>query len=243
MKALPLPGGAEKITASGGFAMKRNKLIRKKILCALLLAGMLCLLTACSRVANIKLPPLPTPKPAEPEPTVEVLVTAVPDASPLPQGLFPKPDTGALPTPPPAPVLTPMPTPIPTPVPTPEPTPEPVYENPDIPHLYIENATYPESMAQYGVADLLGEIYTDKGVIAQVCGRIYNNDSGQNEQICMYYPYEQYFSLGGTVNANLIFGMLEPGHYTYIVSAIAENNSYSSGETVLIEHAFEIYYP
>jgi hypothetical protein len=98
-------------------------------------------------------------------------------------------------------------------------------------------------MAQYGVADLLGEIYTDKGVIAQVCGRIYNNDSGQNEQICMYYPYAQYFSLGGTVNANLIFGMLEPGHYTYIVSAIAENNSYSSGEKVLIEHAFEIYYP
>ena len=219
--------------------MKRNKLIWKKILCALLLAGMLCFLAACSRIANIKLPPLPTPKPAEPEPTAAAFVTAAPGTTPLPQMFFPKPDTGPLPTPPPASV----PTPMPTPVPTPEPTPEPVYENPNIPHLYIENATYPENMTQYGVAELYGEIYTDKGVIAQVCGRIYNNDTGQNEQVCMYYPYEQYFSLAGTVNANLIFGVLDPGHYTYIVTAIAENNSYSSGEKVLIEHAFEIYYP
>lgn len=116
-------------------------------------------------------------------------------------------------------------------------------EDPNIPHLYIENATYPESMIQYGTANLWGEIYTDKGVIAQVCGRIYNNDTGQNEQICMYYPYEQYFSLAATINANLILGKLEPGHYTYIVSAIAENNSYTNGEEVLIEHPFEIYYP
>ena len=216
--------------------MKRNKLIRKRILCALLLTAMLCILTACSRVASIKLPPLPTPKKAEPVPTAEVLATAAPEISSTPQMFFPKPET-----PPPTPFATPVPMPFETPVPMP--TPEPVPENPDIPHLYIENATYPESMAQYGVADLLGEIYTDKGVIAQVCGRIYNNDSGQNEQICMYYPYAQYFSLGGTVNSNLIFGMLEPGHYTYIVSAIAENNSFSSGEKVLIEHAFEIYYP
>ena len=116
-------------------------------------------------------------------------------------------------------------------------------ENPNVPHLYIENARYPESMAQYGTANLYGDIHTDKGVIAQVCGRIYNNDTGQNEQISMYYPYEQHFSLNNTINTNLIFGKLEPGHYTYIVSAIAENNSYSSGEMVMIEHSFEIYYP
>ena len=208
--------------------MKRNTLIWKRILCALLLTAMLCILTACSRVASIKLPPIPTPKKAEPVPTAEVLATAAPEISSTPQMFFPKPET-------------PPPTPFATPVPMP--TPEPVPENPNVPHLYIENATYPENMTQYGVAELYGEIYTDKGVIAQVCGRIYNNDSGQNEQICMYYPYEQYFSLAGTVNSNLIFGMLEPGHYTYIVSAIAENNSFSSGEKVLIEHAFEIYYP
>jgi len=215
--------------------MNRNKLVRKRIVCAILLACMACALAACSRVANIKLPPLPTPKREEPAPTADAFVPPVPDASPLPQMFGPRPDPSPMPTPPP--------TPVPTLPPTPVPTPEPVREDPNIPHLYIENATYPESMPQYGKADLLGEIYTDKGVIAQVCGRIYNNDSGQNEQICMYYPYEQYFSLAGTVNANLIFGMLEPGHYTYIVSAIAENNSYTNGEEVLIEHAFEIYYP
>lgn len=207
--------------------MKRNHVKLKKIICMILALATVCLLCACSRVANIKLPPLPTPRQVEPEPTADVIAQPVPSAPPVP--IMPTPSL--------------EPTPIPTPPPTPVPTPEPVQEDPNIPHLYIENATYPESMPQYGKADLLGEIYTDKGVIAQVCGRIYNNDSGQNEQICMYYPYEQYFSLAGTVNANLIFGMLEPGHYTYIVSAIAENNSYTNGEEVLIEHAFDIYYP
>jgi D-3-phosphoglycerate dehydrogenase len=43
--------------------------------------------------------------------------------------------------------------------------------------------------------------------------------------------------------AELVFGMLEPGHYAYVVSAIAENNSFSSGEVVLIEKPFEIYFP
>ena len=144
-----------------------------------------------------------------------------------------------MPTPP---VMTPIPTPAPTPDPTPEPTPEPPREDPNTPHLFIENQTLPESMPRYGVADLYGEIYTDKGVIAMVTGRIFSNDSGEDVQICNFYPYTNTFSLAGTVNAQLIFGVLEPGSYTYIVSAIAENESYSSGSVVLIEHGFQIYY-
>ncbi len=128
----------------------------------------------------------------------------------------------------------------PAPTPTPEPTPKP--EDPNIPHLYIRDATYPENMGQGGIAVLLGEIYTDKGVIAQVCGRIVDAN-GENVQQCMYYPYDDVFSLAGTVNAELRFGLLEPGHYAYIVSAIAENNNYTNGEEILIEHPFEIYYP
>ena len=214
--------------------MKKCKLKPKKNFSILLLLGLVLLLGACSRIAGIDIPPLPTPRDEQPEAAAPV--QTVPPLPPTPAA----PEFSLAPvTPPPAPPVTPSP----TPVPTPDPTPEPVQEDPNVPHLRIENATLPQSMEPYGVVNLQGEIYTDKGVIAQVCGRIYNNDTGQNDQICMYYPYEPYFSLAGTVNAKLIFGVLEPGHYSYIVSAIAENNSFSSGEQVLIEHAFEIYYP
>lgn len=213
--------------------MKRNKLNPKRIPGVILLLGLVFLLGACSRIKSIEIPPLPTPRADRSEESVQVQPTL-----PTPPVFSAAPAAE-----PPVPVDTPAPTPIETPAPTPVPTPAPTPEDPNIPHLYIENATLPQSMEPYGVVNLQGEIYTDKGVIAQVCGRIYNNDTGQNDQICMYYPYEPYFSLAGTVNAKLIFGVLEPGHYSYIVSAIAENNSFSSGEQVLIEHAFEIYYP
>lgn len=215
--------------------MKNKHLKLKKVLSALLLTGTVCTLCACSRLSQIEIPPLPTPKPAQAELTPgPTALPPVPTQLPAPEFTFT-----------PAATLPPAPTFVPaaTPMATPEPTPLPQQEDPNIPHLYLQNATYPESMPQYGIANLQGEIYTDKGVIAQVCGRIYNNDTGENEQICMYYPYESFFSLAGTVNAKLIFGVLDPGHYTYIVSAIAENNSYTNGEEVLIEHGFEIYYP
>ena len=214
--------------------MKKYKLRPKRILGILLLLGLVFLLGACSRIKSIEIPPLPTPRANEADTAVQPQLPP----TPTPPALSAAPMTE-----PPVPVNTPAPAPAETPAPTPTPTPAPTPEDPNIPHLYIENATLPQSMEPYGIVDLHGEIYTDKGVIAQVCGRIYNNDTGQNAQICMYYPYEPYFSLAGTVNSKLIFGVLEPGHYSYIISAIAENNSFSSGEQVLIEHAFEIYYP
>ncbi len=127
------------------------------------------------------------------------------------------------------------------PTPTPPPAPEST-EDPNIPHLSIEDATYPEDMTQGSVACLLGKICTDKGVIVQVCGRIVDAD-GYVVQKCIFFPYENTFSLAATVNSELVFGLLEPGRYTYVVSAIAEYNSYTNGEEILIEHPFEIYYP
>lgn len=198
----------------------------KSLLCAMLAVAMMFQLGACSGIMS-KLPPLPTPSDETPVPTADVFAQP---ATPLPIEAAP------------APAPTVPPTPEPTPIPTPVPTPEPPREDPNTPHLFIENQTYPESMPRYGVAQLLGDIYTDKGVIAMVTGRIYSNDTGEDVQVCNFYPYTESFSLAGTVNAMLIFGVLEPGSYTYIVTAIAENESYSSGSVVLIEHGFQIYY-
>ena len=199
----------------------------KRLLCAFVVVCMICLLGACSRILD-KLPPLPTPAPEMPAPTTDIFTEPpAPSAEPIPVATVPP---------------TPIPTPAPTPEPTPMPTLEPPREDPNTPHLFIENETLPESMPRGGVADLYGDIYTDKGLIAMVTGRIFSNDSGEDVQICNFYPYTNSFGLAGTVNAQLIFGVLEPGSYTYIVTAIAENDSFSSGSVVLIEHGFQIYY-
>ena len=208
-----------------------RKIRLKRLLCAVAAVCMVCFLGACSSVMS-KLPPLPTPSTETPAPTIDIFAVPETPAPPAP----PAPSTE------PVPAEIVPPTPMHTPEPTPVPTPEPPLEDPNIPHLFIENETLPESMPRYGVADLYGDIYTDRGVIAMVTGRIYSNDSGEDVQICNFYPYTNAFSLAGTVNAQLIFGLLDPGSYTYIVSAIAENDSYSSGSVVLIEHGFQIYY-
>lgn len=218
-----------------------NMIKKKKILTVFIVACMALTLCACSKLKST-LPPLPTPRTETPAPTVDVFsqpeVTADVFAPAPTMDTMPAPSV-EVPAGMPAP---PVVTPAPTPVPTPEPTPELPREDPNTPHLYIENETLPQSMPRYGVAELYGDIYTDKGVIAMVTGRIFSNDSGEDVQICNFYPYTDSFSLAGTVNAQLIFGVLEPGSYTYIVSAIAENDSYSSGSVVLIEHGFQIYY-
>lgn len=209
--------------------MKRKSI--KKQLVILIVMCMACMLGACSRIKSIELPPLPTPSAETPAPTADPFAPTLPAEAQTPA-----------PVPTMFPVPSPVSTPVPTPEPTPVPTPTPFVEDPNIPHLFIEGETLPQSMGQYGVADLYGNIYTDKGVIAMVWGRIVDAD-GVIVQNCKYYPYTDSFSLAGTVNAELHFAVLEPGHYAYVVSAIAENNSYSSGEKVLIEHPFEIYYP
>ena len=96
-------------------------------------------------------------------------------------------------------------------------------------------------MPRFSAMEVYGDIYTDKGVIAMVTGRIYSNDIAEDVQFCNFYPYTNTFSIAGTINSQLIFGVLDPGRYTYIVSAIAENDSLSSGSVTLIEHTFEVY--
>ncbi len=225
---------------------------RNRLLGTVLLLSVMLILCGCSRLAAIELPPLPTPtsddfsslRDAFPQSATSADYPADAAYTPDPYTVTPVPavseTVSPFPTATPIPASTPVPTatPAPTPVPTPVPTPE----DPNVPHLYIQNVTLPENMPQYGIADLYGEIYTDKGVIAMVWGRIVNAD-GDIVQNCKYYPYTDTFSLAGTVNAELRFGLLEPGHYAYVVSAIAENNSFTNGEEVLIEHPFEIYYP
>ena len=220
--------------------MKRTML--KRLSAVILVLCAICALGACSRFANIELPPLPTVGPKNAVPAEEsfaldprAVLTETQQQELLPNQEFTLEST-------PGPVYTPEPEITPEPVPTavPEPTPEP--EDPNIPHMHIENATFPENMSPGGAVYLYGNIVVDKGLIVQVRGRIVDAD-GYNVQQCIYYPYESSFSLAGTVNAELVFGMLEPGHYAYVVSAIAENNSYTNGEEVLIEHQFEVYYP
>ena len=203
----------------------------KRLFALVLVVSMALALGACSRALS-KLPPLPTPSAQTPVPTQDVF-------APPPQAVTEEPQAHPV-APQPTPETAPSPTPVPTPPPTPEPTPTP--EDPNIPHLYIRGESYPESMGQGGVAVLYGEIYTDKGVIALVRGRIVDAD-GNNVQQCLYYPYEPVFNLLGTVNAELVFGLLDPGQYSYVLSAIAENNSFTNGEEILISHPFEIFYP
>ncbi len=226
----------------------------------LLLVTVMCIsaLGGCSRLDGIRLPPLPTPGDAgiaEDGLTIEEPSVSFPPASQtIPQPAS-DPFTERIPESVPTVVSVP---PDPTPsledsagasaepaLPPAEPTPaasEIVTENPNAPHLFIDGATYPESMGQGGIAMLVGQIYVDKGVIVQVVGKIID-ENGNNIQQCVYYPYVSNFSLAGTVNAELVFGLLEPGDYRYIVSAIAENNSYTNGEEILIDHPFTIYYP
>ena len=108
------------------------------------------------------------------------------------------------------------------------------------PNLSIKNETYPENMFKGNPFTVIGEITTDKGVIAMVRGQVLNS-SGEIVQSSTYYPYTSSFDLSSTINTELTFGTLDPGYHTYLISAIAENNSISSGETILIEHGFEIY--
>ena len=190
------------------------------VLSALLLSG-------CSRIGAIKLPPLPTPSTASSAPVDQTVVV---DDTKTPE-----------PTPTAKPVETPVATDALEPSEPPAPSPEPTPKNPNVPVLALYDATYPEDMEQYSVADLLGEVAADKGLIIQVEGLITDLDE-YPVQRCVYYPYTSTFNLADTVNAELRFGVLQPGKYLYQLRVIAENNSYYTDE-LLINHPFEGFYP
>ena len=98
-------------------------------------------------------------------------------------------------------------------------------------------------MPQYSAVTLLGEIRTDKGMLTEVRGVIKDGEGKVIEgQECIDTPWAPYCSIAGTVNAELKFGLLEPGKYIYELSAVAEYNGIST-EKVLISQPFEVYYP
>ena len=148
----------------------------------------------------------------------------------------------AAPAPPsatPATTASPEPTPASTPEPMPVPTPEPIVTpNPNVPVITISGATEPSDMQQYNVADLRGIIKTSRGQLTCVCGRL-TDERGETVQEYTYIPYMPEFSLAGTLNADMHFGDLPVGTYTYRLSAAAENGA-EKADAVLIEKTFTV---
>ena len=191
---------------------------KKFTLLILTLALAALILSGCSsKLADIELPPLPTP-------TVKV---SAPPATYVPK-------------------VTPTPTPTPTPSQSPEPTPTPapivtpaVEETVREPAITVTDVTLPEDMAQYNVAMLHGWISVQSGVITEVYASI-SDETGNIVQESLYTPYEMQFSLAGTVNADLAFAHLTPGTYDYQVTVTAESGENANVETV-ISTSFIVY--
>ncbi len=194
--------------------------IQKLAVLAIVLA-MALTVCACGAAPEIALPPIPTYS----------------DESPLPsETVAPSPKATA--TAVPSPTTTAAPTVSSSPVPTATPSPLPTVET-DVPSISISEATLPEDMVQFNVAMLRGIVTTDKGNIVKVSAALLDT-SGNELQSCYFQPMLPSFSLGGTVNAQLQFAMLQPETYTYVLDAVAENKGISI-ERRLIEHQFTVY--
>ena len=187
----------------------------------LLTALMVFFCAACGSAPEIELPPLPTYSDETPVPTK----SPAPSASPSPS-----------PTAAPQPEMTESP--APTPTVTAAPSPVPTVQS-DVPVISISEETLPADMLQYNVASLRGIVSTDKGNITDVTAML-TDEAGTIVQSCSYQPVMQNFSLGGTENAQLQFGLLQPGTYFYVLKAEAENNGVTS-EKQLIYHRFTVY--
>ena len=200
--------------------MRRNK---RRVCVVLLVTAVLLVLSGCSKLAEIELPPLPTPtaKPTPtPKPSYVPLVT--PSAEPEPT---------STPTPTPEPTPTPTPEPTPTPAPTPEPNPA---------GLAVDDATLPEDMLEHNVATLRGTVSVKGGWISTVYGAILTS-GGKVVEESVYYPDTMTFSLAGSVNADLHFAQLGPGDYVYCLKAEVSFRDGSSYARELISHPFKIY--
>ena len=195
----------------------------RRVCTLLLIAAALLALSGCSRLAEIELPPLPTPT-AKPTPTPK------PSYVPL-----------VTPSPTPEPTASPTPTPEPTPTPTPEPTPEPTpTPEPNPAGLAVDDATLPEDMLEHNVATLRGTLSVKEGWISMVYGAILT-PSGKVVEESVHYPDTMTFSLAGSVNADLHFAQLAPGDYLYHLEAEVSLRDGSSYIRELISHPFKIY--
>lgn len=195
--------------------MKYKKLIAS----VLLVCAALALCGCSSSLSGLELPPLPT---ATEEPTPTPAATYIPKVTATPE-----------PTPTPTPTPTPEPTPTPVPTATPEPT-----AVPGSPVLWAEGMTLPEDIPVGEVCSLRGWIYTDSGTITEVRGVIVNS-AGEEVQSCYFTNAQYCFGLAGTVNAELQFGLLSAGTYTYTLTVTAVNDVASVTET-LAEQSFTV---
>ena len=178
-------------------------------------------MAACAEAPGIEIPPLPTYSDETPAPTQTASIT-------------------------------------PSPVPSAEPSTAPIkYNSPadeaqaeadaspvptvqsDVPIIAIADATLPDDMVQYNVATLHGHITVDKGNITKVVASLTDSD-GNTVQECYFTPGQASFSLAGTVNAQLRFAELQPGDYTYVLTADAENLGINT-QKELIHHRFTVY--
>ena len=194
-----------------------RKLFMFRTLLFSVLVTITVLLSGCGENVPSVVPPLPTISNETPSPAPSETPDPTPTAAPEPSS---------------SPEVTSAPAPVPSPTPTPTP-------DPDMPYLTIKDTTLPENMVRYNVADLHGWISTDKGTISMVWGMLLDS-KGNIVQECTFTPWEQSFSLAGTVNAQLQFAYLEPDTYTYQVFAVAENKGLVNEQT-LIDHSFTIF--
>lgn len=175
-------------------------------------------LASCAASSDIEIPPLPTYSEETPVPSLS-------------------------PSPVPSPTATPRPSSAPIVYNTPEPeiaspSPVPTVQT-DVPIISISGATLPEDMVIYNVATLHGQISTDKGSIIRVEASLLGED-GSVVQECYFQPYQINFSLAGTVNAELRFAELQPGKYTYLLVAEADNAGINTRKE-LVSHTFNVF--
>lgn len=163
----------------------------------------------------------------KPVATVPPAVTVEPTAEPTPE-----------PTVEPTAAPTVAPTPAPTPVPTPEPTPEPTVEpeptpDPQIPIITIRDATYPSELKQGNPFMIQGTVSTNVGVLTSVIGQILDEDGKAVQASRVFDPQSKECDLSTTINDYLFFGGLNPGSYTYVVTATAVNGDNITTEDII----------
>lgn len=107
----------------------------------------------------------------------------------------------------------------------------------NLPVITITGETHPGCVTINNVVNIRGIINTDSGTITHVSAKITLDDVVI--QSCSYSPNTDYFSLAGTVNADLHFAQLGVGTYKYVLYASAKNNSGTSDVT-LIDDVFEV---
>lgn len=110
------------------------------------------------------------------------------------------------------------------------------------PTLSISGETYPVGALRLGANfPIRGSVNTDCGMIKSVDAFVVNTDTNRTVDGFEFHhrPNTVVYDLRTTLNNDFIFNNLEPGNYSYIVTAEAVNGSLSS-YSILINAPFEV---